>query len=140
MSISIYTYSNPYEISSEPYWESIRYAAHFCVSQTMVNGMEAVYPELRVGQLTTVEYLTAALFPVWDDTKTYIKQYAALTDIMNNVVYKCSDEDKIRIKRSLNFNKTHLLDCIRLMSEMNILFENIKISRLTEEQKYLVAD
>lgn len=139
MSISIYTYSNPYEISSEPYWESIRYAAHFCVSQTMVNGMEAVYPELRVGQLTTVEYLTAALFPVWDDTKTYIKQYAALTDIMNNVVYKCSDEDKIRIKRSLNFNKTHLLDCIRLMSEMNILFENIKISRLTEEQKYLVA-
>lgn len=139
MSISIYTYSNPYEISSEPYWESIRYAAHFCVSQTMVNGLETVYPELKVGQLTTVEHLTIALFPVWDDINTYIKQYAALTDILNNAVYNGSDENKVRIKRSLNFNKTHLLDCIRLMSEMNIIVGNIKISRLTEEQKYLVA-
>ena len=70
MSLSIYTYSNPYEINNEPYWESIKYAAHFCVSQTMVNGLESVYSELKVGQLTTVEYLTEALFSTWDDTKT----------------------------------------------------------------------
>ena len=32
MSLSIYTYSNPYEINNEPYWDSIRNCAHFCVS------------------------------------------------------------------------------------------------------------
>lgn len=51
MSLSIYTYSNPYDISNEPYWESIRDCAHFCVSQTMVNGLQSVYSELRQGQL-----------------------------------------------------------------------------------------
>lgn len=139
MSLSIYTYSNPYEISNEPYWESIKYSAHFCVSQTMVNGLEAVYPELKNGQLTTVEFLTEALYPTWDDTKLYIEQYAALTDILNRAKYKGTDESTNRIKQALNFNKTKMLDSIRLLAEMNIFFSNIKISKLSEEQKYLIA-
>ena len=139
MSLSIYTYSNPYEINNEPYWESIRYAAHFCVSQTMVNGLESVYSELQVGQLTTVEFLTEALFPAWDDTKTYIEQYAALSNILQRAKFKGSDEDRVRIRQALGFNKSKLLDSIRLLSEMNLRFENIKIRKLTEEQKYLIA-
>ena len=109
MSLSIYTYSNPYEINNEPYWESIRYAAHFCVSQTMVNGLEAVYSELQVGQLTTVEFLTEALYPSWDDTKTYIEQYAALSDVLQRAKYKGNDEDKARIRQALGFNKKRML-------------------------------
>ena len=139
MSLSIYTYSNPYEINNEPYWESIKYAAHFCVSQTMVNGLEAVYSELQVGQLTTVELLTEALYSSWDDTKTYIEQYAALSDILQRAKYKGNDEDKARIRQALGFNKKRMLDSIRLLAEMNIILYNIKIRKLTEEQKYLVA-
>ena len=77
MSISIYTYSNPYEIKCEPYWESIKMAPHFCVSQTMVNGLESVYPELRKGQLSTVEELTDAMYPDWNDTKLYMRLWPA---------------------------------------------------------------
>ena len=139
MSLSIYTYSNPYEINNEPYWESIRYAAHFCVSQTMVNGLEAVYSELQVGQLTTVEFLTEALYTSWDDTKTYIEQYAALSEVLQNAKFKVTDEAKERIRQALGFNKKRMLDSIRLLAEMNIIFDNIKIPKLTEEQKYLVA-
>ncbi len=139
MSLSIYTYSNPYEINNEPYWESIKYAAHFCVSQTMVNGLESIYSELRVGQLTTVEFLTEALYPAWDDTRTYIEQYAALSYVLKNAKLKGSDEDTSRIRQSLGFNKTRMLDSIRLLSEINITIDNIKIRKLTEEQKYLVA-
>lgn len=69
MSLSIYTYSNPYDINNEPYWDSIKNSAHFCVSQTMVNGLEAIYPELRHGYLATVESLVKTLYPEWNDTK-----------------------------------------------------------------------
>ena len=41
MSLAIYTYSNPYEINNEPFWDSVKNCAHFCVSQTMVNGLSA---------------------------------------------------------------------------------------------------
>lgn len=142
MSLSIYTYSNPYDINNEPYWDSIKNSAHFCVSQTMVNGLEAIYPELRHGYLATVESLVKTLYPEWNDTKTYIKQYAAITNILEqleNAPYQGSDDEKQKVLRALKFDKTYILDGIRLLSEMDIILKNIKTKNLTDEQKYLVA-
>lgn len=39
MAITIYTYSNPYEINKEPYFASIQNCFQLCVSQTLVNGL-----------------------------------------------------------------------------------------------------
>lgn len=139
MSLSIYTYSNPYELSNEPFWESIKNCAHFCVSQTMVNGLSAVYSELNEGQLATVEELVDALYPDWSNTKTYIEQYTILTNVLDSVTPNVALDRWIKIKQSLRFNKSSLLDSIRLMSEMGLLLRNIKINKVTEEQKYLVA-
>ena len=139
MSLSIYTYSNPYEINNEPYWDSIRNCAHFCVSQTMVNGLSAVYDELDNGQLATVEELVEALYPRWFDTKTYIEQYTILTNTLDKVTPNIEPERWKKIKQSLRFNKSALLDSIRLMVEMGLLLKNIKIKKITEEQMYLVA-
>lgn len=139
MSLSIYTYSNPYEINNEPYWDSIRNCAHFCVSQTMVNGLSAVYDELDNGQLATVEELVEALYPGWFDTKTYIEQYTILTNTLDKVTPNIEPDRWKKIKQSLRFNKSALLDSIRLMAEMGLLLKNIKIKKITEEQMYLVA-
>ena len=139
MSLSIYTYSNPYEIHNEPYWDSIKNCAHFCVSQTMVNGLVAVYSELDCGQIATIEELVEALYPNWFDTKTYISQYTALTNVLDNVKVNIPAEEWKRIKQSLSFNKSGLLDSIRLLFEMGIDFSKIKLKKLTEEQMYLAA-
>lgn len=139
MSLSIYTYSNPYEISNEPFWESIKNCAHFCVSQTMVNGMESVYSELKNGQLSTVDYLVQELYPSWFDTNTYIKQYAALTNALKRATFKSGAGDVDKIKQALNFNKTRMLDSIRLLFEMGVVWENIKLRKTSTEQKYLLA-
>lgn len=139
MSLSIYTYSNPYEINNEPFWDSIKLCAHFCVSQTMVNGLSVVYKDLDNGQLATVEELVEALYPYWFDTKTYIEQYTILTNILDSVTPNIDEEKWKRVKRSLKFNKSSLLDSIRLMFEMGISLENLKFKKVTEEQSYLVA-
>lgn len=139
MSLSIYTYSNPYEINNEPYWDSIRLCAHFCVSQTMVNGLSEVYEELNNGQLATVEELVEALYPHWFDTKTYIEQYTVLTNILDKANPNIPQEHWANVKQSLRFNKSSLLESIRLMFEMGIKCENLKIKKVSEEQKYLIA-
>lgn len=139
MSLSIYTYSNPYEINNEPFWDSIKNCAHFCVSQTMVNGLSAVYDELNGGQIATVEELVEALYPNWFDTKTYIEQYTILTNTLDTVTPNIETERWKKIKQSLRFNKSALLDSIRLMAEMGLSLKNLKIKKITEEQKYLVA-
>lgn len=139
MSLSIYTYSNPYEINNEPFWDSIKNCAHFCVSQTMVNGLSAVYSELNDGQLATVEELVEALYPNWFDTKTYIEQYTILTNTLDTVTPNIEPARWKKIKQSLRFNKSSLLDSIRLMAEMGLSLKNLKIKKITEEQLYLVA-
>ena len=55
MSIKIYTYSNPYEIDCEHYWDEIRDAVQFCVSQTMVNGMYQTYPHKNSQTMALVQ-------------------------------------------------------------------------------------
>lgn len=139
MSLSIYTYSNPYEINNEPFWDSIKNCAHFCVSQTMVNGLSAVYSELNDGQLATVEELVEALYPNWFDTKTYIEQYTILTNTLDTVTPNIEPDRWKKIKQSLRFNKSSLLDSIRLMAEMGLSLKNLKIKKITEEQLFLVA-
>lgn len=139
MSLSIYTYSNPYEICNELYWDSIKNCAHFCVSQTMVNGLITVYKELGNGQLATVEELVEAIYPHWFDTKTYIEQYTLLTNVLDSVNPTISELKWKRVKQSLKFNKSALLDSIRLLCEMGIDFSEIKIEKVSEEQSYLAA-
>lgn len=48
MAITIYTYSNPYEINKEPYFASIQNCFQLCVSQTLVNGLSAGEQQLMV--------------------------------------------------------------------------------------------
>lgn len=139
MSLSIYTYSNPYEIHNEPYWESIKNCAHFCVSQTMVNGLSEVYSDLNLGQLATIQDLVDTLYPHWFDTRTYIEQYTALTNILDSVRPKMPADAWVRIKQSLRFNKSAMLDSIRLLIEMDVRFEDIKLNKISEEQSYLAA-
>lgn len=134
MSISIYTYSNPYLIDKEPYWDSIKNCAHFCVSQTLVNGMEECYEELRKGQVITVEKLVEKMFPKWNDVGTYIEQYACIDRIITDG--KFEDE---KIVRSLRFNKRNILDSIRLLVELNFDLRLLNVKELSEEQKYIVA-
>lgn len=138
MSFSIYTYSNPYEINGEPYWDSIKNCAHFCVSQTMVNGMTSSYDELCAGKLSTVENLVSSFFEEWEDTERYIQQYAIIDNIIINVEIK-DKQNATKIKAALGFNKKRIVDSIRIMCELGIDINEINISALTQEQKYLVG-
>ena len=83
MGIKIYTYSNPYEIDRESFWNEIKDCAHFCVSQTMVNGMNQTYPLLKMRQATaTVRSLVNALYEDWESINTNVRQ---ITSAKNSV-------------------------------------------------------
>ena len=59
MSITIYTYSDPYNLSGEPYWEEIKSCPYFCASQTLVNGLKAIYNDDFLQSQLTAEYYAA---------------------------------------------------------------------------------
>lgn len=135
MSFSIYTYSNPYGINKEMYWDSIRNCPHFCVSQTMANGIMSTYPEMRAGKVSTVENLVKGLFSYWESTECKIRQYADI-DIAIGQLDLNKREEKIR--QALRFNRKDLCNSLRIMFEMNMSVEDMKLDAMSEEQKYLI--
>lgn len=135
MSITIYTYSDPYEIKREAFWDKIKNCSHFCVSQTMVNGLTDIYPALG-NQLTTLRIFLNSLYKNWEDMNTKVKQIMEVDNAINklNVVSENGDN----IKRSLEYNTKSLVSCIRIFKELNLEPENFNLSKLNIDQMYLI--
>ena len=93
MAITIYTYSNPYEINKEPYWASIKNCFHLCVSQTLVNGLCDQYKEFYKGKLTTITRFINELYSDWESDAIAISQRAAIDNIIEYLDFsKCIDD------------------------------------------------
>lgn len=135
MPFSIYTYSNPYEIDKELYWDSIKNCPHFCVSQTMANGMVGIYEEMTSGKVSTVENLVKGLFAYWESSECKIKQYTDIDKAINllNVI-----DNAENVKQSLRFNRKELCNSMRILFELDMCLEEMRIDLMSEEQKYLV--
>lgn len=135
MPFSIYTYSNPYEINKELYWDSIKNCPHFCVSQTMANGMMGTYEEMTAGKVSTVENLVKGLFAYWESSECKIKQYTVIDDAINRLNITENEE---KIKQSLRFNRKQLSNSLRILFELDMSIEEMRTELMTEEQHYLV--
>lgn len=135
MPFSIYTYSNPYEIDKELYWDSIKNCPHFCVSQTMANGIMETYTDMTAGKVSTVENLVKGLFSYWESSECKIKQYADIDwaigelDILENAE---------KVRQSLRFNRKGLSNSLRILFELDMSLDDMRVDLMSEEQKYLV--
>ena len=139
MSIVIYTYSDPYKINTQPYWEEIKHCPYFCASQTLANGLRSVYKELVKGRITTIQKLVEGLYPQWESSACLIKQTASIDNILRSETIPESDKDFYNnIRNSFLFNHEEVLKSIRILFELNTISENIIEERLTEEQRYIV--
>lgn len=137
MGIKIYTYSNPYEIDCESFWNEIKDSAHFCVSQTMVNGMNQTYPLLKTRQATaTIRTLVNSLYENWEDINTNVKQIMEVDNAISELNYHSSSLENV--KRSLLFNTKSIVACIRMFKELGIQSTLMTKDELNINQQYLI--
>lgn len=138
MAIKIYTYSNPYEIDEElELWSEIKDCAHFCVSQTMVNGLNSKYPYLKkLKSCSTVMSLVNALYNEWMGIETNVSQIMETDSVITQMSLTNDINDSVR--RSLAFNTGSIVKCIRLFKELGINSENVDYDSLNQDQKILV--
>ena len=135
MAFSIYTYSNPYEIDKELYWDSIKNCPHFCVSQTMANGIMGTYKDMSAGKVSTVENLVKGLFSYWESAECKIKQY---TDIDNAIGQLELDSRYEKIRQALRFNRKDLSNSLRILFELDMNLDEMQTELMSEEQRYLL--
>lgn len=136
MSIKIYTYADPYHIDDESYWDEIKNSPQFCVSQTMVNGLNSTYPHFNdLGQLCTIRTLVDALYNNWNNLNTKIRQMIEVDNILGEMDALSNDSNQ---KRSMQFNAKSLSNCIRIFSELGLDAQGFHTDYLNQDQVLLV--
>lgn len=140
MSIAIYTYSDPYHLSNEPYWKEIKSCPYFCASQTLVNGLKTLYGnDFHQGRVTTVQNLIEALFPDWESPASVVRQHAVLDQIMTQGVDQTLDPKmQQNLLAAFIFNREEVFKSIRVLFELNVDPREILFEKLTPEQKLIV--
>lgn len=137
MAIKIYTYANPYEIDRESYWNEIKDCPQFCVSQTMVNGMEVTYPDFaKRMQLTTIRNLLNVLYQDWEEKSTRVRQMMEVDAAIQTVTQMEADAS---VQTSLAYNTISLVNCIRMFQELGLQSSVFTTEHLNVDQKYLVS-
>lgn len=136
MSIKIYTYTNPYELENEEYWDDIRNCPHFCVSQTLVNGLKKNYKNFTSNlNITTIRNLVNSLYKKWDDTNLRVKQMLEVDNAISKI--NIEGEHPESIKKSLYNNTKQIANCIRLFSELSLNPFDFKLDNINIDQRYL---
>ena len=140
MSITIYTYRDPYKLDSEPYWDEIKKCPYFCVSQTLVNGLKYLYKKDFVqGRVTTIQNLTQALFEHWESTSCIVKQHTDIDNIIaNGLPPVLGSTMQKNIARAFLFNREEVFKSIRVMFELNINVNDVLVEKLTPEQVFIL--
>lgn len=140
MSISVYTYRDPYKLNQEPYWDEIRSCPYFCVSQTLVNGLKYLYKKDFVqGRVTTVQNLVDTIFDHWESTACAVKQHTDIDNIiLSGLGTTLGSNMQDNITRAFLFNREEVFNSIRVMFELNINADDIVIEKLTPEQMFIV--
>lgn len=143
MSITVYTYHDPYKLNeNSALWGEISNCPYFCVSQTMVNGLKAIYGgTFQIGRVTTAMNLSKSLYDTWMTTSCAVKQHATIDNIIANShsISELSNDDLENIKKSFLFNRDEVFNSIRTLFEMRIDPDNIAWNYLTPEQKFIVT-
>jgi hypothetical protein len=142
MSITVYTYKDPYKLKDNKLlWKEISACPYFCVAQTLVNGLKAVYGDsFKIGRVTTVKNLTDSLYDKWVGTTCAVKQHADL----DNIVVGFKEDQNLslseleNVKKSFLFNRDEVFSSIRTMFELRINPQSIVDEFLSPEQRFIV--
>ena len=130
MSLKIYTFSNPNYLDQEDFWNEIKDAPYFCVTQTLVNGLSARFSkDFPKGRIGTSQNLLNNLYEDWLSTSKIIKQHTDLDSIITQELSVDLD--------AFAFNRDDLFKSIRVMFELGMEPTGINKDLLSEEQRIL---
>lgn len=149
MGISIYTYSNPYELYQENFYHELQKCPQLCVSQTLVNGLRTLYSQksdisrkyyINPDYISTFNLFLDKLYPDWNSPVWKIRQHAALDNIIHQEQISDSNSSNRdeRIRAAFLNNRNDVLDSIRSLYELGVEISDINTSKLSEEQKILI--
>lgn len=129
--MKLYTYANPFTITDELYWSEIGSYPHFCVSQTLVQGLRTHYGRDQFTYLCTIEKIINAIYGDWYmNPEINIAQYVSFSKHIEAM-------PDGKLKRSFKFNQRSLVDAARFLLTIGVTGKDFKGSLSAEQQAFI---
>jgi len=126
--MKIYTYANPFNMDAEPFWDEIRHAPHFCVSQTLVQGLCRHYGRHAFNYICTADKIINALYPEWyQSVELKIEQYVSVSRQIELV-------GEQSLAKAFKFNQQALVDAFRFALTLGIDPTGFNRDKVQKEQ------
>lgn len=141
MPYKILTYTNPYELNKTNFWNDIKYLPHFCVAQTLANGLIDVMKDSIGGLICPLDNLVKhkLVYKEWvDNIPRRIEQYSYLTQLFAATKQKSTDPRREEFFSALVKNQSQFLDAIRLFIELNIPASSLHSDLAQKEQEAFI--
>ena len=125
--MKLYSYNNPFTLTDTPFWNEISSVPHFCISQTLVQGLKRHYPN-QFNHIFTIDSFIDYFFSDWYlNVERQIEQYVQMTAELD----KISNQ---KICRAFKFNKRAIDNAIRFLINLDISDSDFNINEFTTEE------
>lgn len=133
--VKIKTYPDPYKLTSLSYWPEIADAPHFCVSQTLVNGLRHFYNRTlgARSQFSTVYRLQNFLYHDWLSKERRTNQMVEVDKAVRSLSNLSAEA-----RSTFAYNARSMAKAAALLAELGVDPFSIKTDHLSQAQKYFV--
>lgn len=129
--MKLYTYANPFTITDEPYWNEIGSCPHFCVSQTLVQGLRTHYGRDRFTYLCTIDKIVNVIYGDWYlSPEVSIAQYVSFSKQIDAM-------PEGKLKRSFKFNQRSLVEAARFLLTIGMTGKAFSSGLSAEQHAFL---
>lgn len=116
--MKIYTYSDPFKLKAEDYWEEISGSPNLCVSQTLVQGLTTPgknkYKREDYGFIYTIKDFNEVLYKEWlKNPENDIEQFLHLSKEIESIKNE-------NLRNTFKFNQRDVYSSIKLLIELGI--------------------
>ncbi|WP_338608835.1 hypothetical protein [Clostridium baratii] len=121
-------YNDPRKLNELKEWDELKKYHHFCISQTLVQGLSREYGRTEFKVLTTIDRLIKKFYKEWtdnpeNDLKHFLDVRRAIEKIKNN-----------KLRKSFMENRREVYNSIRFLLECDITSTQLEKDNLTKDK------
>lgn len=121
-------YNDPRKLNEIDDWKELREYDHFCISQTLVQGLSREFGRTEFKVLTTIDKLIKKFYREWyDNPEKDVKHFLDIRRYIEEI-------QNPKLKKSFMENKTDVYNSIRFLIECEISSNELENDRLTDEK------
>lgn len=125
-------YNDPRKLNELSEWDELKKYPHFCISQTLVQGLSREYGRTEFRVLTTIDRLIKKFYREWtDNQENDVKHYLDIRKAIEKIENK-------KLKKSFMENRMEVYNSVKFLLECDITSEQLNKKNLTKDKEIFI--